>query len=282
MNFFERIDKYSCTLSKGQAKLAEYLMKEYKEAVFLQSIPLGKKVGVSEATVVRLSHSLGYKGFTDMIRDIQEYIKNEITTIDKLESMGSKYTGKSALDETMYNNQLIIKAIRKYVNNETISNVTNLMRGKRIIVAGFESEACSAQYMAYYLSRLVKDICIISNINDDLINAAKKADENTLLFSFAFPRYSDKIVRVCRFFKRKNAKIVSFTDSILSPVKPYSDLTVMLPVHDSYTSNIDVMAGIITICQSILLEYGTLNYKSVEDNLQLIEDFNTEFDIFNK
>lgn len=49
-----KINEKYAKLSKGQKLLAEYIAENYDKAVFLTAAKLGKTVGVSESTVVRL------------------------------------------------------------------------------------------------------------------------------------------------------------------------------------------------------------------------------------
>ena len=58
-NLLLRIQKYDKTFSKGQKRLAAYVLKNYDKAVFLTASKLGKEVGVSESTTVRFATQAG-------------------------------------------------------------------------------------------------------------------------------------------------------------------------------------------------------------------------------
>ena len=58
----ERINSMMPSFSKGQKKLAEYILENYDTAAFLTAARLGKKAGVSESTAVRFAAMLGYEG----------------------------------------------------------------------------------------------------------------------------------------------------------------------------------------------------------------------------
>ncbi|MHB8063361.1 MAG: MurR/RpiR family transcriptional regulator [Ruminiclostridium sp.] len=279
-NFIDKIVRNSPDLTKSQALLADYLIKNYKEAAFLSALQLGKKAGVSVATVVRLAYSLGYNGYTEMIKDVQSYFKYEMTTLEKLESYGNSPSEKSPLEENIINNLQILKELRKYIDNKSISDIVSLMDNRKLIVAGFESEASMVNYMFYYLSRVGGNVNLIDGINDNLLNIIKNSDENSLAFIFAYQRYTNNIISICRLLKENGVKIVSITDSPLSPVVKFSDQSIVIPIHDSYKTNIDVMVGIITACQAIVLEYSRRNFQKAQGNLEKLESFNKYFEIF--
>ena len=60
-----RIEDRQGQFSKGQKRLADYVVENYDKAVFLTAAKLGEVVGVSESTVVRFA--------TQGIRDIRDF-----------------------------------------------------------------------------------------------------------------------------------------------------------------------------------------------------------------
>ena len=64
------------TFSKGQKKIASYILESYDKAAFMTASRLGKKVGVSESTVVRFAAELGFEGYPDMQRSLQKMIRS--------------------------------------------------------------------------------------------------------------------------------------------------------------------------------------------------------------
>ncbi len=72
-------------LSKGQKLIAEYILKHYDKAAFMTAAKLGASVGVSESTVVRFANQLGYEGYPELQKALQELIKNKLTTAQRIE-----------------------------------------------------------------------------------------------------------------------------------------------------------------------------------------------------
>ena len=54
-NLTSRINRHIDTMSKGQKKLAGFILANYDRAVFMTAAKMGKTVGVSESTVVRFA-----------------------------------------------------------------------------------------------------------------------------------------------------------------------------------------------------------------------------------
>lgn len=73
------IDGHMNRFSKGQKRIAGYILEHYNEAASMTASRLGKLVGVSESTVVRFASELGYDGYPSMQRALQEMIRGRLT-----------------------------------------------------------------------------------------------------------------------------------------------------------------------------------------------------------
>ena len=76
-----RLANPALRLSKSQRLLAEYITEHCDKAVFLTANRLGDAVGVSESTVVRFAVRLGYDGYPELQRAVQELIRNKLTAV---------------------------------------------------------------------------------------------------------------------------------------------------------------------------------------------------------
>ncbi|MBR2879316.1 MAG: MurR/RpiR family transcriptional regulator, partial [Oscillospiraceae bacterium] len=71
--------------SKGQKLIAKYILENYDKAAFMTAGKLGNTVGVSESTVVRFASELGYDGYPEMRKAIQEMIRSRLTSVQRIE-----------------------------------------------------------------------------------------------------------------------------------------------------------------------------------------------------
>ena len=73
----ERI--HNATLTKTEQKIADYFLSNRELVGQLPTSELAKNIGVSEASIIRFSRSIGYKGFSDMKNDIYcDLVEREI------------------------------------------------------------------------------------------------------------------------------------------------------------------------------------------------------------
>ena len=80
-----RINQTFSSFSKGQRLLANYIMENYDKAAFVTASRMGHTVGVSESTVVRFAYALGYDGYPELQRALQELIRNRLTAVQRIQ-----------------------------------------------------------------------------------------------------------------------------------------------------------------------------------------------------
>ena len=71
-DLMNKIQNNLSTFSKGQRLIAKYIIEHYDKAAFLTASKLGSTVGVSESTVVRFATELGYAGYPQLQKALQE------------------------------------------------------------------------------------------------------------------------------------------------------------------------------------------------------------------
>ena len=72
-DFMSLLQNAAASFSKGQRRIAQYMMEEYDKAAFMTAAKLGSTVGVSESTVVRFAVSLGFDGYPAMQRPCRKW-----------------------------------------------------------------------------------------------------------------------------------------------------------------------------------------------------------------
>ena len=77
--------------SKGQKKIAAYILSNYDKAAFMTASRLGKTVEVSESTVVRFAVELGYEGYPEMQKTLQELVRNKLTSVQRIEVASDQF-----------------------------------------------------------------------------------------------------------------------------------------------------------------------------------------------
>ncbi len=77
--FREQIRKHYDHLSRSYRRVADFILSDYRTAAFMTAAALADAVDVDTTTVVRFAQRLGYPGYPELIEDIQEQVKLELS-----------------------------------------------------------------------------------------------------------------------------------------------------------------------------------------------------------
>lgn len=77
--FREEIRKHYEHLSRSYRRVADYILSDYRTAAFMTAATLASTVDVDTTTVVRFAQRLGYPGYPELIDDIQQQVKMELS-----------------------------------------------------------------------------------------------------------------------------------------------------------------------------------------------------------
>ena len=128
-----RIEEKYRDLSKGQKRVAEYVLDNYDKAVFLTAARLGEVVGVSESTVVRFATQLGYKGYPEFQKALEELVRNRLNSIQRMKVTYGRISQSQILETVL---QSDIEKIKQTLNgidhsafNQAIDTILNALSG---------------------------------------------------------------------------------------------------------------------------------------------------------
>ena len=147
----ERYDK----MSKGHKAIAGYISEHYDQAVFMTAAKLGETLGISESTVVRFASGIGYDGYPEFQKALEECVKGKLSNMQKIDA---KY-GRSSQSEIL--TSVITADIEKL--QDTIQNldpaafesaVANILEADTIYIMGLRSNEPLAAFLHFYLNMI--------------------------------------------------------------------------------------------------------------------------------
>ena len=97
----QRLNHSGKKLSKSHRRIAECIVSHYDKAAFMTASRLGEYVGVSESTVVRFASALGYDGYPQLQRALQELAKTHLTAAQRMAVADNLLQRDNVLDKVL-------------------------------------------------------------------------------------------------------------------------------------------------------------------------------------
>lgn len=273
-------DNYS-KLSKGQKVIAEYVINHYDKAAFLTAASLGKILNISESTVVRFAYALNYSGYKDLQRELQEIIRNKLTTVQRL----------NLSDDYNKNENTIAKVMEKDIENmrKTISEVDYdsffkaveyTLKAKKIFILGLRSSSFLSGYLAFYMNFIFDNIHLVSPGANDIFEQLTKTNKDDVVICLTYPRYSKKSLEALDYTRTKGCKVISFTDSLISPAAGKSDVTII--ARSDMLSYVDSLVAPMSLINAFIIALGNEKKEDITPYFEELEYVWKTYSVYNQ
>ena len=270
------------TFSKGQKKIAAYILENYDKAAFMTASKLGSLVGVSESTVVRFASELGYEGYPSMQRALQEMIRSRLTSTQRIKSADDNLSGQDVLAAVVQSDIDKLRRIVDETDREDFDEVCRkIMTARRIYILGTRSSTFVAGYLNFYLHLMFENVTLVeANAAGEIFEQLFRIGPGDVLIAITFPRYSKVTMNTVKFAKDRGATIVAITDSELSPL--YQQADVSLLVTSDMFSFVDSMVAPISMINALLVALGYRKGQDVSATFAELESIWDEYGVFGR
>lgn len=268
-------------MSKGQKIIAEFIIHNYDKAAFMTAATLGSTLNVSESTVVRFANTLGYSGYRDLQKELQEVIKSKLTTVQRL-TMAEDFAGNNnVLANVMESDIQNIKRTIDELDLKSMNKATKLLANcKSIYVIGLRSSTFLAGYLCFYLNFLFSNVKLITAGPNDVFEQLLKADKDDVVIAITFPRYSKRTLEAIDYAKSKGCSIISITDSLISPTVSKSDTTLI--ARNEMVSFIDSLVAPMSLINALIIALGIEKKKDITSYFEDLENIWKTYNVYDQ
>ena len=279
-NLLVRIQKKYKTFSKGQKNLADYIIKNYDKAVFLTAARLGKEVGVSESTTVRFATQLGYKGFPEFHRALEELVRNRLTSIQRMEVTYGHVPQGEILDTIFQSDIEKIKMTMESIDHNAFElAVDTLLEARTIYIVGIRSCAPLASFLGFYLNLILDDVRLVqTNSASEIFEQMIRISEKDVIIGISFPRYSMRTLKAIEFANNRNAKVITITDSVHSPINLYSSCNLI--AKSDMASIVDSLVAPLSVVNALVVALCMKRQSEVVNTLESMEKIWDEYQVY--
>lgn len=269
-------------LSKGHKKIAAYLIEHFDKAAFLTASKLGKEAGVSESTVVRFANEIGFEGYPQLQRAIQEVSRNMLTAVQRMEVASSIIDEDDVLKKVLHSDIEKIRKTLEEIDKETFDNaVKAITNAKQIYVIGIGSAAALANFFTFYLNHIFDNVKILGSTSaSDVFENIVSIDSDDVLIALSFPRYSTRTLKAMSYAREKGAGVVAITDSTSSPLS--KDANHLLVAQSDMASFVDSLVAPLSLINALIVSIGLQCKDKVSQKLQKLEAFWQEHKVYDK
>ena len=267
-----RIDINMDTFSKGQKRIAKYIEEHYDKAAYMTALKLGETVGVSESTVVRFASELGYDGYPELQKAMQEMIKEKLTSVQRIEVTETRIGDKDVLTTVLNQDIDKIRRTIEEISHEDFDNaIKALSKAKEIYVFAVRSTSALASFLGYYLQLIFGNVHIINTSSkSSTYENLFRISEKDVMIGISFPRYSTTAVEAMEFAQERKAEVIALTDSMASPLVECANH--ILIARSDMASVVDSLVAPLSLINALIVACVLSEKDRVKDTFYQLED----------
>ena len=249
-------------LSKRLKQVARYVLDEPNELALETLTVIAARCGVQPSAIVRFAQSFGFSGASQLQRLFRDGLISANSSLGYgervrqfSESVSQTPAGEGLLTEFVEGNILALQNLSHTVSEQDMQAAVNLIARAAVVhVAGFRRAFPIAAYLAYSLQQLGKHVQFIDGVGGLARPQANTVDRKDVVIAVSFRPYAPETVEVSEIAARKGAKVLSISDSRVSPIAKLG--TVTLQVRDSEVRNFRSLAASMCLAQAVAIGFA--------------------------
>ncbi len=281
-NLLQSITLRMPEFSKGQRLIAQYILSHYDRAAYMTASRLGALVEVSESTVVRFANELGFDGYPEMQRALQELVRTQLTAAQRMAVAQDQLDRDTVLEKVLLGDADKLRHTLESVDREAFYEaVEKIANARNVYILGVRSSAALAEFMTFNLRMIFDNVhAIIGTSGSEIFEQILDIGKDDVLVAISFPRYSKRTVRAAEYAHNASASVVAITDSSASPLAAVSDS--LLTARSDMVSFADSLVAPLSIINAMLVAVSMHKQDEVTDRLCRLEKIWDEYDVYDK
>lgn len=239
-------------LSEAERRVGRGLLSDYPASGLGTSHTLAAEVGVSAPTVVRFAIHLGFKGFSDMQRQLRAEVSTSASSpVLRTLAQSSKRQPPTPFAAAMQRREESVRNTRQLAPCSELTAATALIADspKKVLVTGGFFSTSVARIMALQLSQVRSDVIFVEEPLRRDAGVILDAKKRSVVIMFDMRRYEHSALEFAEQVKSRGIDVILITDRWMSPAASVAD--VVLPV-DVEAVPFDTFVGLLALVESIV------------------------------
>lgn len=265
----------SMNLTKTEKLIADYILDNLNTIGLMTVTDVSLKIGVSDTSVIRFIRALGYGGFADFKRAMNERMveqyNSNLSPMQKYTNTKDKLDENSVVKNVFFNAMELLSEATLTVDDRLVNKIADaIIASSNKYVIGFRGTACCADYFYRKALHFVPHLVLCDKAESNTMEKLIDLSDQDCIIMFSFPRYSEINFSILQLAKARGSKIIVITDRVTSPLAAYADYLITTNVNSVGFTNSYVVPLCFAEALSVLI-----GQKTREGSAQRMADLDT-------
>jgi DNA-binding MurR/RpiR family transcriptional regulator len=231
---------------------------------------------------VRFAIELGYEGYPEFQKALQEYIRTRLTSFQRIEVTNNRIGDGDVLEKVLNSDAERIKNTLESVDRASFdAAVDKIVNANKIYIMGVRSSSSLAGFLNFNFRMIFDNVKMVQTTSgSELFEEILSIGKDDVMIAISFPRYSKRIINAVEFAHEAGANVITITDSKLSPVAAKADQ--VLVAQSDVVSFIDSLVAPMSVINAIVVAVSRKKHDELTDRLRRLEEIWDEYDVYDK
>ena len=269
-------------MRRGHRLIASYILEHYDKAAFMTAAKLGVLAQVSESTVVRFATELGYAGYPQLQRALQDMIRTKLTAVQRMEIASSRVDEDNILNAVLTSDMEKIKMTLDTIDRTVFQqSIEAILNAKQIYILGVRSSSALASFLGFYFNLIFENIRLVHTTSvSEMFEQLLRVQEGDVVLGISFPRYSRRTLQALKYAKDQKSTVISITDSYSSPLVEFSDYSLI--ARSDMASFVDSLVAPLSLINALIFAVGMRKKEDVSRAFEHLEEIWDEYNVYEK
>ena len=191
----QRLEEEKGRLTPSQKKVALYILKNPTEVAFLTMEQFALKAKVSVATIMRLAYQLGFSGYSDLQKEMQQSIRQQLEPHMQFAKGISKIRKDDLLSKYAEQHIGNIQKTVSLLSIEELNRAAKMVfEAEKVYLIGYRSSAAIANYLEDRMARIGIDCEHLQGDTGRNQALLSRMNKKSLVLGTSFPRYASPTI----------------------------------------------------------------------------------------
>jgi DNA-binding MurR/RpiR family transcriptional regulator len=247
-------------LSPAALRVVRYLQSNPGLAVTGSAADLARRMGLSDATVIRTVQALGFEGLAELRRALAAALEGGASPAARMERTLNEVgedTGR-AIDVVLKAHQDALTALRSAeVHDKLVKAVGVLGSAERIAVFGIGPSGMLARYMSMLLGRVGRQAHCLDRTGIALADQLLDLRAGDVLLLLAYGRAYKEVTATIALARQKQLPVVLVTDSLEARLARHAD--VVVPAQRGRAEHVALHGATLVVLEALVLGLAAMD-----------------------
>jgi DNA-binding MurR/RpiR family transcriptional regulator len=280
LELYTAVESYPGKLTLSEERLVQELLSRPEDAALMSAADLARRVGVHEATAVRLAQKLGYEGYPALRSQLQSNLiqsnSPQAEPAKRVQERLSHVSEGNVLGELIDSEVKTLLELPRHVQQSQLDAAALLLaKAQRIFLFAHGHATSLVEFLDRRLRRSGLVTVLIPYRGRDLAEYLHLLTKHDVVLSFALHTRPPGYVALHNYAKKVGAKTLLISDQLGPTLRPAP--TLLLSAPRGPKEEFQTLVVPMTLCNALVLRLAQLDegrsLKSLHGLSQLVEQF---------